>query len=154
MQGTEGVRVGLVQPRDLRGGAFDVAVHHQTRPVGEGQHDRGIGVHVPQAQSGQSEFVVADRGVGLQQHVRAGAGVVQVPGQRELLGDRVAADDGLLLDHEHLKSGARQVRGGDQGVVSGSDHHHIGGIRHLHHAVLRDPRRRNARNDRLSTTTP
>ena len=47
--------------------------------------------------------------------------------QGQLLGDRVAADDRLRLQHQHLEAGRGQVGGADQPVVAGADHDDVGG---------------------------
>ena len=59
--------------------------------------------------------------VRLDEHVRARARVVQEPRQGQLLGDRVAADDVLRLEHADLEAGLGEVGRADQPVVAGAD---------------------------------
>ena len=87
------------EPRHLLDRRVEVAVHRDRVAAGQRQHHGRVGVEVGQAvRRQQAELVVADHRVRLDEHVRAGARVVQEPRQRQLLGDRVAADDVLRLD--------------------------------------------------------
>ena len=116
-----GLAVRGVQAGQLGGGRVAVAGHDDRVAVGQGQDDGRIGVDVAQAVLGQPQLVVPDDRVGLDQHVRAGAGVVPEARQRELLGHGVAADVRLLLEDDDLEPGRGEVGRPDQAVVAGAD---------------------------------
>ena len=115
----------------LRRGLRPVAGHHDRLAVGQRQHHGRVGVHVPQPVRGrQPQLVVPDHRVALDQHVRAGAGVVPEARQGQLLGDGVAADDRLLLEDDDLEPGGGEVGRADQAVVPGADDDDVGAAAH------------------------
>jgi len=48
--------------------------------------------------------------------------------QRQLLGDGVATDPRLLLEHDDVEARSGQVCGADEAVVAGTDDHDIGAV--------------------------
>ena len=74
----------------------------------------------------QAELVGTDQRIGLQDDVCTRARVVLPAGQRELLGDGVAADDVAALEDEDLDPGLSQIGRTHQGVVACADDDDVG----------------------------
>jgi hypothetical protein len=131
-----GVRAGPAGQLVRRGG--QVRAHDEQAAVVLRQHDRGVGRGVPQAVRGQqAELVVGQQRVGLDQHVRAGAGVVAKPGRVSSSVTGVAADHLARLEHADLEPRRGQVCRADQPVVPGTDHDDIGAVRQRRHGASR-----------------
>ena len=102
---------------DLLTRQLGVGAHHQRAPVGERRERRRIAGEYLVAVCGQVQ--VADD-LRVEEAVDVGSGGDLEAGKR-LLGDAGAPDDVAPLEDQHAEPGPRQVAGGDQPVVPGSD---------------------------------
>jgi hypothetical protein len=115
-------RVGCGPAPDLVDRALQVAVDHEAVAVGLGEDGRRVGVYVLQSPlRGESELVVDQQRVGLDQYVRGRAGVVRESRQRELLGHGVATGQWTCLQDDDAQPRLGEVAGADEAVVPGAD---------------------------------
>ncbi len=85
--------------------------------VGQRQEIRERALDDPQAVSGEPEF--ADDCRIEEAHGVGGRGIAKTGS--ELLGDRRAADDRAALEHPYFETGAGEIAGADEAVVTAAD---------------------------------
>ena len=102
----------------------------QPSPVRKGDVHHRIRVHVLESVRAELQLVVAQRRACLNEVVRGRARVVEEAGQRQLLGRGIAAHDRPRVEHAALVARTREIRGGDERVVSAARDDDVEGLAH------------------------
>ena len=121
-EGAERLGVFLREFGDVGDGAFAVAIHAERGAVLEHADHRHVGKDVAQAEFRfQSQIVVLQKRIALNEDVRHRMLVVQEARHGEFARHHAAAEPGVALKHQYLLARRRHVRRGNQAVVAGAD---------------------------------
>ena len=116
---------------ELGAGAVDVVVLRQVGAVRERHVHHDLGMDVFEAVVAEPELVVAQHRAVLDHDMRGAARIVLEAGQRQFLGDAIAADHRAAFQHQAAVAGLGEIGGGDQAVVPGTRRRRRRTIRHV-----------------------
>ena len=107
------------EPGDAGDGPFHLPVDGDGAAVGEGMRVDDVGLDQRESVPRQLQLARRRREVG--ELVAAGVHVRPETGQRQLFGERHAAEGVVLLEDEHLQTRPGEVAGAGEAVLAGAD---------------------------------
>src|SRR5882724_5809738 len=141
-------RILLRELAELRAGSVHIAPLRQVGPIGKRNVKNRIGIDVLKTVLTQLELIVLHHRIVEQERVRCGADIIFESAKCELRRLHAAADFRTAFEYQAAISSFRQIRGGDQAVVSCPCHHNIEPIRRSRLIAQRQMLHRKRRNCR------